>query len=246
MNLLRQHSESSTRVGLVTIALALSILLSLLAFPLPATAATTISDEKGWIWQNPLPQGNALQSIHFSSDKMFGVAVGSDGTLIYSSDGGFNWRRADAQSDAVISAVFVRDEVNAVAIGARGVILLTEDGGGSWRKIQTAVRDHLSGIVFTGEGLRYGTIVGTYGRILKSTDGGRTWIEKKSPTDVDLVRISAKDSSHLAVVSHYLSNAWAQHQLRLRLPAPPGSSSQTVSQGFSPCCQIALLDHTHH
>ena len=36
-------------------------------------------NELGWIWQNPLPQGNPLYSIHFAKDKLNGFAVGSDG-----------------------------------------------------------------------------------------------------------------------------------------------------------------------
>ena len=35
----------------------------------------------GWIWQNPLPQGNPLYSIHFTKDKQTGFAVGADGTI---------------------------------------------------------------------------------------------------------------------------------------------------------------------
>ena len=36
----------------------------------------------GWVWQNPLPQGNPLYSIHFAKDKEIGYSVGSDGTIL--------------------------------------------------------------------------------------------------------------------------------------------------------------------
>ncbi|MCU0239794.1 MAG: YCF48-related protein, partial [Pyrinomonadaceae bacterium] len=46
----------------------------------------------GWTWQNPLPQGNPLNSIQFTKDKQIGFAVGADGTILRTDDGGFNWK----------------------------------------------------------------------------------------------------------------------------------------------------------
>ncbi|MEP7076656.1 MAG: hypothetical protein ABI878_12695, partial [Acidobacteriota bacterium] len=37
----------------------------------------------GWVWQNPLPQGNPLNSISFARDKETGFAVGSDDTILH-------------------------------------------------------------------------------------------------------------------------------------------------------------------
>ncbi|MEP6849003.1 MAG: hypothetical protein ABI999_09110, partial [Acidobacteriota bacterium] len=44
----------------------------------------------GWVWQNPLPQGNPLNSISFARDKETGFAVGSDDTILHTEDGGFH------------------------------------------------------------------------------------------------------------------------------------------------------------
>src|ERR1043166_6352776 len=46
----------------------------------------------GWVWQNPLPQGNPLYSIHFAKDNETGFAVGADNTILRTTDGGFHWR----------------------------------------------------------------------------------------------------------------------------------------------------------
>src|SRR5687768_11828228 len=40
----------------------------------------------GWVWQNPLPQGNPLFSIHFAKDKLSGFAVGADNTILRTLD----------------------------------------------------------------------------------------------------------------------------------------------------------------
>jgi len=43
-----------------------------------------------WVWQNPLPQGNALYTPSFT-DGNTGTAVGDNGTIIRTIDGGNNW-----------------------------------------------------------------------------------------------------------------------------------------------------------
>src|SRR4029453_12236892 len=45
----------------------------------------------GWVWQNPIPQGNHLNSIHFAKDRLNGDAVGSDSSIVRSIIGGFGW-----------------------------------------------------------------------------------------------------------------------------------------------------------
>ena len=51
---------------------------------------------QGWVWQNPLPQGNPLFSVHFAKDKENGFAVGSDNAILRTKDGGFSWERQTA------------------------------------------------------------------------------------------------------------------------------------------------------
>ena len=49
---------------------------------------TIYSQEEGWFWQNPLPQGNGLHSTYFI-DSNTGWAVGSSGTILKTTDGGY-------------------------------------------------------------------------------------------------------------------------------------------------------------
>src|ERR1041384_50891 len=46
---------------------------------------------RGWLWQNPLPQGNLIYSIRFDKDKLHGWAVGADGAILRTENGGFEW-----------------------------------------------------------------------------------------------------------------------------------------------------------
>ena len=51
-----------------------------------------LKSDHGWLWQNPLPQGNSLYSIHFAPDHETGFAVGDDRTILKTEDGGFTWK----------------------------------------------------------------------------------------------------------------------------------------------------------
>src|SRR5215203_3283018 len=126
----------------------------------------------GWVWQNPRPQGNELLSIHFTKDKRYGFAVGADNTILRTRDGGFSWDRQTSPLDLTLSSVFVKDKRNAVIVGTRGSIFVTDDAGDKWKQVASPARDHLYGVTFTGEESQIGWASGTYGRILKSADGG--------------------------------------------------------------------------
>ena len=92
-------------------------------------ASAQLRGGAGWAWQNPLPQGNPLNAIHFAKDKLSGFAVGNDNTILRTQDGGFTWQRQSLPLDLTISSVFVKDKKNAVVVGARGGIFFTDDGG---------------------------------------------------------------------------------------------------------------------
>jgi len=66
-------------------ALLLVIVLSCLA------AGSHAQQLPAWQWQNPLPQGNALNAIKFANDKLHGWTIGSDGSILHTRNGGFTW-----------------------------------------------------------------------------------------------------------------------------------------------------------
>src|SRR5918911_577209 len=80
---------------------------------------------RGWLWQNPLPQGNAIYAVRFASDKRHGWAVGSDGAVLRTYDGGFEWEAQSAPVVTTLYGLFVKDKNSAVAVGARGMVIMT-------------------------------------------------------------------------------------------------------------------------
>ena len=73
-------------------------------FVLAAACSASLAQtaDRGWEWQNPLPQGNAISAIRFASDKLHGWAVGADGVILYTADGGYRWQN---QMTRVVAAL---------------------------------------------------------------------------------------------------------------------------------------------
>src|SRR5262245_33122667 len=66
-------------------------LVTLLLCLVSAAAAKAQDPMRGWQWQNPLPQGNSINSIRFTPDKRHGWATGGDGVVLRTTNGGFDW-----------------------------------------------------------------------------------------------------------------------------------------------------------
>lgn len=156
----------------------------------------------GWVWQNPLPQGNPLYSIHFAKDKQNGFAVGSDNTILRTRDGGFRWERQEAPTDVTYSGVWARDAETAIAVGfyAWNHRFDSINGGKDWKRVAVDARDHFYSIAFAGTDANVGWITGTYGRILKTTDGGTTWHSQSVDTKEHILKVAAFDADHAAAV----------------------------------------------
>ncbi|MEL6673604.1 MAG: YCF48-related protein [Bacteroidota bacterium] len=131
-----------------------------------------LSAQKGWQWQNPLPQGNLLRnSVAFDSTTI--LMVGDAGTIIKSKDGGDTWdvKQSKTRQDLYAIASFGLD--CAVAVGTDGVILQTKDCGETWNHLNSGRKDTLRGISLLSTLVM--VAVGDTGTILRSIDGGLSW-----------------------------------------------------------------------
>ena len=98
----------------------------------PAWAFVSTGDG-GWVWQNPLPQGNSLKGVAFV-DATHGWAVGDAGTILATSDGGGTWTAQYAGTTADLYGVCFHDASDGWAVGTGGTILTTSDSGAHWTK----------------------------------------------------------------------------------------------------------------
>jgi len=106
-----------------------------------------------------------------------GLAVGAAGVLLRSADAGEHWTLSERLSPHDLFAVGIGRR-RVVAVGAQGGIWLSANAGTSWSafadETQAPFFDALYDVSFSPSG-DFGMIVGGYGRILRSFDGGAEW-----------------------------------------------------------------------
>ena len=82
----------------------------------------------GWVWQNPLPQGNDLNGVAFT-DSTRGWVVGDNGTILTTSDGGALWTKQHLGTDNTLYGVAFADATEGWVVGDFGTILATTTSG---------------------------------------------------------------------------------------------------------------------
>jgi photosystem II stability/assembly factor-like uncharacterized protein len=135
------------------------------------------SSRAQWEWQNPLPQGNNLESVFFTSLST-GYAVGLGGTILKTTDGGNNWSFQNSGTTAFLYSVYFTSENKGFVVGMGGnysIILETIDAGQTWTNITPFNTSGLYAVFFPTADTGY--IAGDQGVILRTTDGGSTWTD---------------------------------------------------------------------
>jgi len=107
------------------------------------SALALSTGDGGWLWQNPLPQGNNLEAVD-AIDAQHAVAAGDSGTILTTSDGGASWSAHDlgiaAAHIADLSFVDADNGWAAVWVQARNggnnptLIAHTSNGGVTWAR----------------------------------------------------------------------------------------------------------------
>jgi photosystem II stability/assembly factor-like uncharacterized protein len=128
----------------------------------------------------------ALFSVDFA-DARRGVAVGAQGLMLDTHDGGTTWQPRPALSDRQLFRVRFPAPPRGFVVGEFGALWRSDDGGESWTSVALpwdellpslaeqlgSVEPHLYDLAFCDA--QRGWVVGEYGLILATVDGGRTW-----------------------------------------------------------------------
>lgn len=146
-----------------------------------------------WSWQNPLPQGNALNSVACPAENVF-IAVGNVGTIMRTTNGGATWEFQSSGVHQHLRGVFFHSISNGIAVGDSGTMLRTNNSGATWQPIASGVNTNLTAVTFTGT--NSGFVAGWGGLIRRTTDGGNTWSSVSSGTGHRLYAVSFADASH--------------------------------------------------
>lgn len=128
-----------------------------------------VSDDQGESWrQASVPVQSDLTAVHFPTAER-GWAVGHEGVILYSEDSGSTWRKQiDGRDAARLLAPYYKEKITAgeenYSTYLEQLLLNTEAG---------PVLPYL-GVHFEDE--RNGYAVGAFGLIVRTEDGGKTWM----------------------------------------------------------------------
>ncbi|MGY2491275.1 WD40/YVTN/BNR-like repeat-containing protein [Cupriavidus sp. CP313] len=140
------------------------------------------------------------------------------------------WAAKPAHTWAAATHMMLLDATRAgkriVAVGEHGIILLSDDQGKTYRQVRSVpVSATLSAVTFADD--KHGWVVGQWGVILATRDGGETWEKQRMDTGVDqplfsVLFINDRDGIavglwSLMVQTHDGGKTWTKKTL----PKPP-------------------------
>ena len=144
------------------------------------------SEDAGHTWVDIEPvTGWSLNQVDFVGDR--GWAVGHNGAVIGSRDGGKTWSVQQADTEKTLMALSFVDENYGWACGDESTWMWTDNGGETWNVERIEVsQEGLSEfsslavpdiIYYSVQFLdrNTGWMVGEYGNVRYTTDGGKTW-----------------------------------------------------------------------
>ncbi len=136
------------------------------------------SDDSGKNWQQAaVPVSSDLSAVHFPSAEQ-GWAVGNDGVILHSSDAGASWSK---QLDGRQIGELVLKHYSALAAAepaSEQWVALAAEGQ---RLIEEGADKPLLDVWFAND--RVGYVVGVFNLILRTTDGGQSWVPFQDRTD---------------------------------------------------------------
>src|SRR5579859_6351712 len=146
----------------------------------------------------PAQTGEDLLSIFCVEPS--GFTVGTHGTVLHTVDDGASWQAESSGVTTSLRATAFANALRGIAVGDGATLLVTFDAGASWKPAR--VGSLLGSAVplraadFAEDGL-HAWVVGDYGTILLSQDGGASFqrIASGTAADLDAVRFAA-DALH--------------------------------------------------
>lgn len=205
------------------------------------------------------PEGAAYQALTAAGDRL--VAVGERGVIILSDDGGATWRQAKVPVSVTLTAVSFPTPKTGWAVGHYGVVLNSRDGGETWvvkldgvRAAEAVVQEvppggisHRAGrLVEDGPDKPFldlffpsaeeGFVVGAYGLMLHTVDGGRSW---RSLT----LGLPNREGNHLYAIRSGGGSIWVAGEQGLILRSDDGGKSfEEVDSPYEGSWFVAAVD----
>ena len=194
------------------------------------------SSNGGASWSFNFDAGNQfLYDVHFLNDNL-GFVVGSSGALLRTTNGGANWTSYNlGSSSAQFCIAFLNAEHGFVS--SYNKIYETQNAGDSWTEIPIEI-EAIRGLDFPSSTVGY--LGGYRGDMMKTTDGGTTWIPLETPFRESIFKIDFLDEYVGYVCGEYGSIfhttdggiTWKNQYTGLYFAGEDGVSNEILGMSF--------------
>ena len=182
------------------------------------------SKDRGKSWERIDPGvRDALFAIDINK-KGRGLIVGRTGLVLMTTDGGKTWAKRDSGAKEHLFCVDITESGKAWAVGHFGTVIHSPDGGLSWKPQAfeadfpegtpesgmgvisdaekenegAAVEARLNAVAFADD--NHGWIMGEFGMVLHTEDGGQTWKRQPSASGKLLYALHVFDENRVLAV----------------------------------------------
>lgn len=143
----------------------------------------TNSSYAQWVTQTFTGTSN-LTSVNFLNTTT-GLAVGSGGTIIKTTNGGTTWAARTSLTANNLASVVWMSATSALAVGQFGIILMSTNSGDNWTNQTTGT--NLNGVFCVNGTTAYAC--GNTGTMLKTTNSGVNWTTQTTGTTNNLMSV---------------------------------------------------------
>ncbi len=167
------------------------------------------TSDGGKTWSEaPTPTKSPLFGVDFG-DASHGWAVGKAGLVLHTADGGTTWtaQKTPLPTDKHLFVVRALDAETAWIAGDWGALAVTEDGGATWQdrslgglvvkmaavegsRQQNTLSDDVVLYDISFPDAEHGYVVGEFGTVLATSDGGATWTKLELGVEKTLFSVS--------------------------------------------------------
>ena len=128
--------------------------------------------QKSWVKVSESEWQAGFSDVFFV-DAQHGWIVGSNSTILHTTDGGMTWNRQPSQPlpfDIMLKKIRFINPQTGWVVGDDGTVLKTTDGGQTWMKKNTGTRTALLAVSFVDA--QHGWASGDGGLIISTKNGG--------------------------------------------------------------------------
>ena len=172
-------------------------------------------------------------------DGQSGLAVGLAGTVLTTADAGLTWQEGSAGVSLALLGVNCGKDVSLV-VGQTGLIM-RKAGDGDWTKVDSGTDQRLLSVSANDSGLA--VVVGGFGSVLKSADGGLTWAPLSFDWEAILNDFYEPHVYDVNVSAEGIITLVGEFDLVLR-SADQGETWETVNKGDTSLFAVDFRDDT--